>query len=169
MTVTQVPLRPLKRGSLLKLWAALILLVAAAFVLARIGTASLQGETTPSGLFFRTVSEGQGATIKPIDGALIEYEGRLADGTLFDSSQGRPVPMIPSQVIPGFGEALQKMQKGGRYHVRIPSNLAYGASPPPGLPANADLSFDVHVVEVVPNAALMGAGAPPPGAVPPTP
>ena len=42
--------------------------------------------------------------------------------------------MIAGQVIPGFAEALQKMQKGGRYQIHIPAELAYGASPPPGSP-----------------------------------
>ena len=99
--------------------------------------------------------------IKPVDGVMIEYEGRLLDGTVFDSSEGRgPAPMIAGQVIPGFAEALQKMQKGGRYAIRIPSALAYGATPPPGpIPPNADLEFDVHVVQVVPDAALMASSS----------
>jgi FKBP-type peptidyl-prolyl cis-trans isomerase FkpA len=167
MSVTQAPLQPIKRGSLLKLWAAILLLVGGAYALARLGTDRLQGETTPSGLFIRTVEQGSGERVKAVDGVYIEYEGRLADGTVFDATQGSPAPMIPAQVIPGFSEALQKMQKGGRYSVRIPGSLAYGASPPPGspIPPNADLLFDVHVVEVVPNAALMqagGAGVPQP-------
>ena len=71
--------------------------------------------------------------------------------------------MIAGQVIPGFAEALTKMQKGGRYKIHIPGKLAYGANPPPGSPfgPNADLDFDVHVVQIVPNAALMQGGAPP--------
>ena len=65
--------------------------------------------------------------------------------------------MVPGQVIPGFSEALQLMQKGGSYTVRIPSALAYGANVPPGgpIPPNADLIFDVKIIDVVPNAALM--------------
>ena len=72
--------------------------------------------------------------------------------------------MIAGQVIPGFAEALSKMQKGGRYKIHIPGSEAYGANPPPGSPfgPNADLDFDVHIVEIVPNAALMsGAGGAP--------
>ena len=90
---------------------------------------------------------------------------RLADGTVFDSSEGRgPTPMIAGQVIPGFSEALLKMQKGGRYKLKIPGRLAYGATPPPGspLPPNADLEFDVHVLQVAPGAgAAMMQGMPP--------
>jgi FKBP-type peptidyl-prolyl cis-trans isomerase FkpA len=64
--------------------------------------------------------------------------------------------MIAGQTIPGFAEALGKMQKGGSYRVFIPSRLAYGAEPPPNsVPPNSDLEFDVRIVEVVPNAALM--------------
>ncbi len=177
MTVTQVPLRPIARGSLAKLLLAIAGLVLIAFLLARLGTEPFRGEKTASGLQFRVIKDGSGDAIKAIDGVYIVYEGRLADGTVFDSSQGRPVPMIPGQVIPGFSEALQKMRKGGRYTVRIPAALAYGASPPPNspIPANADLIFDVEVLEVVPNAALIAAqGAPgatgaPAGAAPPAP
>ena len=161
MTVTQVPLRPIARGSLIKLWLALLVLVAAALALAWSGAGQLRGETTASGLKFRTVEAGEGPMIKPVDGVMIEYEGRLLDGTVFDTSEGRgPAPMIAGQVIPGFAEALQKMQKGGRYAIRIPSALAYGATPPPGpIPPNADLEFDVHVVQVVPDAALMASSS----------
>ena len=141
-----------------KLWLGILAMIAAGVALAWFGAGSLRGETTASGLQFRTVEAGEGPLIKPVDGVLIEYEGRLEDGTVFDTSEGRgPTPMIAGQVIPGFAEALTKMQKGGRYRVNIPSHLGYGASPQPGspIPPNADLEFDVHVVQVVPNAALM--------------
>ena len=159
MSVTQVPLRPIERGSLLKLWLGLAVLVAAAFGLARLGTDSFQTDTTASGLQFRTLAAGTGNPIKAVDGVYLDYEGRLPDGKVFDSTEGKPAPMIVGQVIPGFAEALQKMQKGGRYTVRIPSALAYGANPPPGgpIPPNSDLVFDVHVVDVVPDAALLAA------------
>ena len=102
-----------------------------------------------------------------MDGVLVEYEGRLADGTVFDDSarHGGPQPMIAGQVIPGFSEALMKMQKGGKYKIHIPGKLAYGESPPPGSPfgPNADLDFDVHIVQIVPNAALMNQGGEIPG------
>ncbi len=164
MSVSQVPLRPLKRGSLIKLWLGILLLVGAGVLLAWAGAGAMRGETTPSGLNFRTVEAGSGPLIKPVDGVLIEYEGRLSDGTVFDTSAGRgPTPMIAGQVIPGFAEALTKMQKGGRYRINIPAELGYGTNPPAGgpIPPNAPLEFDVHVVQVVPDAALMQG---PPGA-----
>ena len=165
MSVTEVPLRPLKRGSLAKLWLGILLLVVAALLLAWNGAGALRGETTATGLAFRTIKPGEGPLIKPVDGVLIEYEGRLEDGTVFDASRGQPVPMIAGQVIPGFAEALQKMQKGGVYKIRIPGALAYGANPPAGspIPPNAPLEFDVHVVQVVPDAALMAPSGQPGG------
>jgi len=149
---------PTRRPGIGKLWLGLLALVAAGVALAWIGAGSLRGETTPSGLKFRTVEAGSGPQIKAIDGVLIEYEGRLVDGTVFDTSEGRgPTPMIAGQVIPGFAEALTKMQKGGRYRIHIPAKLGYGGTQPPGsaIPPNSDLEFDVHVVQVVPNAALL--------------
>jgi FKBP-type peptidyl-prolyl cis-trans isomerase FkpA len=157
---------PTRRAGIGKLWLGILLLVAAGVALAWVGAGSLRGVATASGLQFRTIEAGSGPSIKPVDGVLIDYEGRLPDGTVFDTSEGRgPTPMIAGQVIPGFAEALTRMQKGGRYRVRIPAALGYGASPPPGspIPPNSDLEFDVHVVQIVPNAALMqGSQAPQP-------
>ena len=166
MSATQVPLRPLKRGSMLKLWLGLALLIAAAGVLAWTGAGSLRGETTATGVQIRTLDEGTGDPIKATDGAVIDYEGRLADGTVFDSTAGRgPAGMIPGQVIPGFGEALQKMREGGRYTIRIPSELGYGAAGAGEgkIPPNSELIFDIQVRQVVRDAAMMAA---PPGAGP---
>jgi FKBP-type peptidyl-prolyl cis-trans isomerase FkpA len=167
MSATQVPIRPVARATRIRVLAGLVLLVVLGIALAWFGAGQLRGETTASGLQIRTVEAGAGPLVQATDGVLIEYEARLPDGTVFDSTEGKgPVPMIPGQTIPGFAEALQKMQSGGRYKVHIPSALAYGATPPPGapIPPNADLDFDVHVVQVVPNAAaMMGGMGPPPG------
>ena len=155
-TAAQPKRRPNTIG---KLWLALALLIGAGIALAWFGAQSVRQRTVQ----VETVTAGSGPAIKVEDGVLIEYEGRLADGTIFDTSAGRgPAPMIVGQVIPGFAEALTRMQKGGSYKVQIPSKLAYGATPQPGspIPPNADLEFDVRVVQVVPNAALMQQGPP---------
>src|SRR5206468_3939246 len=63
-----------------------------------------------------TVSPGSGPLVTAQDGVLIDYEGRLANGKVFDSSAGKgPVPVLASQTIPGFSQALMRMQEGGRY------------------------------------------------------
>ena len=151
MSVSQVPLRPLKRGSLAKLWFGIALLIAAALLLAWLGAGQFKA------LSVDTVSPGTGAPLTELDGALIEYTGKTEDGTVFDSTEGRgPAPFLVAQTVPGFSQALQQMQEGGRYKVIIPGRLAYGPNPPPesGLAPNADLYFDVHVVEVARNVAL---------------
>ncbi len=169
MSVAEAAHRPANRGVAIRLWLAVLVLIAAGIGLAWLGAGAMRGETTASGLQFRTIQAGTGPMVQPVDGVFIEYEGRLPDGTVFDTSEGRgPTPMIAGQVIPGFAEALTKMQAGGRYVVKIPADLAYGAEPPQGspIPPNADLEFDVHVVQLVANAGLMGAQGPPPGQPP---
>jgi FKBP-type peptidyl-prolyl cis-trans isomerase FkpA len=154
MSVAEAAHRPANTGRAVKLWLALILLIAAGVGLAWWGASNVRSKTVQ----VETIKAGSGPNIKLEDGVLIEYEGRLEDGTVFDSSEGRgPTPMIAGQVIPGFAEALTMMQKGGRYRINIPSALGYGDTQPPGsqIPPNSNLEFDVHVVQVVPNAALM--------------
>ena len=151
MSVTQVPLRPIARGSLVKLWLAIVLLVAVAYGVAMMGAGKLVSVDV------ETVAPGTGPMIGPMDGVIIEYTGRTEDGKIFDTTDGRgPAPMLVAQVVPGFGQALTRMQQGGRYKIMIPGKLAYGDTPPPGSPfkPNENLNFDVHVLQVVPNAAL---------------
>ena len=155
MSVSTLAHPPRHAPSLVAFWLAILFLIAVGVALAWWATSGMRGETLPSGLVIRTSQAGSGDPIGLQDGVLIEYEGRLEDGTVFDSSAGRgPAPMIVGQTIPGFAEALTHMKKGGTYSVHIPSDLAYGPTPPPGIPPNANLEFDVHVVQVVPDAGL---------------
>ena len=149
MSVTQVPLRPIKRGSMLKLWLGLALLVVAAFALAWLGTKPFRAQTTASGIEFKTMKAGHGPFIQKDDAALVDYAGTFDDGKTFDASR-QPVPMVPAAVIPGFAEAMMKMQAGGRYKFRLPPELGYGASPPPGMAPNAALNFEVAVQQIAP-------------------
>lgn len=84
--------------------------------------------TLPSGLQYKVLSEGNGAT--PADTSLVKvnYEGKTIDGKVFDSSFKRnaPVEMRANQVIKGWTEALTHMKAGGKYEVYIPQQLAYG-------------------------------------------
>jgi FKBP-type peptidyl-prolyl cis-trans isomerase len=117
--------------------------------------------TTPSGLRFETLRPGAGAKPTAADQVLVTYEGHLADGTLFDAGPS-PTAFPVSGVVPGFAEALQLMQKGGRYRFWIPAPLAYGAEGVPGaIPPNAELEFIVSLIDLRPT--------PPPATAQPTP
>jgi FKBP-type peptidyl-prolyl cis-trans isomerase FkpA len=161
VSVAEAAHRPDRRGRGASLWLGFLLVIAAGVGLAWLGAHSVRQRTVQ----VETLQAGRGPTIQPQDGVLIDFEGRLENGKVFDSSAGKgPVPLLASQVIPGFAEALTRMQEGGQYKIHIPSKLGYGASPPADspIPPNADLDFDIKIVKVVPNAALMqGAGGPP--------
>ncbi|NNC48235.1 MAG: peptidylprolyl isomerase [Sphingomonas sp.] len=147
MSATQVPLRPIKKGSLVKLWLAIFLLVAAGVALAYAGTKPLE---KLEGLEVEVVTEGTGDPIRLEDGAMVVYEGRTKDGAVFDSSDGNAVPMMPTRVIPGFRDALLQMREGGSYEIAIPGEQAYGEEPPAGSPfePNEDLYFTVTVERI---------------------
>jgi FKBP-type peptidyl-prolyl cis-trans isomerase FkpA len=154
VSVAEAAHRPDRSGRAVALWLGFLIVIAAGVGLAWLGAHSVRQRTVQ----VETLSAGFGPTVQPQDGVLIDYEGRLTDGKVFDSSAGKgPVPLIASQVIPGFAEALSRMQEGGRYKVHIPSKMAYGPHPPAGgpIPPNADLDYDVKIVKLVPNAALM--------------
>lgn len=145
MSVTAVPIRPIKKGALTKFWIALFVLALAAAGIAWAGTSGQGYITTASGLQYRVIEEGEGASPEPSAIALIDYTGRLEDGTVFDSTEGKqPVPLPVNGSIPGFAEGLQLMNKGATYRFRIPPDLAYGATGAGGvIPPNATLEFDV--------------------------
>lgn len=111
-------------------------------------------QTTASGLQHKTNKEGSGAKAAIGDVVHVEYEGRLTDGTVFDSTKDNggkafAVPLMDGTVIPGWIEGLQLMQEGGEYTLYIPSNLAYGAqSPSPKIPANSILVFDMKITKI---------------------
>lgn len=168
MSVTAVPLRPLARGSVLKLWLGLAVLTLAAAGLAWVGTSAMQVVTTASGLRYRVLEEGTGPTVTPADLVALRYELRTEDGTLIqDSDQtGQPFVTGTEGVFPGFSEGLQLMQAGGRYRLWIPPGLHVQQPMPPGAPFTAQdtLVFDIEVLQIAPGMAamqqLMGPGGP---------
>ena len=151
--VTRVPLHPIARGSLTKLW---IGVVVAALIGVGVAYAAMPGTTGVT-----TVAEGSGPTPSDGDVVFIEYTGKLSDGTVFDQSTGQaapipgvfpdgvPFPVEEGAAIPGFLKGLRQVQKGGEYVFQIPADEAYGDAPPPGseIPAGADLTFEVKVNE----------------------
>lgn len=110
-------------------------------------------KTTPSGLQYEVLTEGDGPTPEATDQVEVHYTGKLIDGTVFDSSVDRGVPATfgVTQVIPGWVEALQLMKAGSKWRLFIPSNLAYGPNGAPGSPIgpNSTLIFDVELLKVI--------------------
>jgi len=196
MSITAVPLKPVKRRVLVYLWAGI--------AVAAVGAAALAVQTpvdpaatflahnaqnkgvkqTPSGLQYQVLTPGTGAPPTDQDVALVNYEGKFVDGTVFDKSQRPfPVPLGEHQVVPGFEEALALIPKGGKYRVWIKPSLAYGDTARPGMPAHSTLVFDIEMLDFLSKAAvqqlqqqqmmqqqmMQGGGAPggmPPGAIP---
>ena len=110
--------------------------------------------TTESGLQYTIINPGdpEAKHAGPTDTVSCHYEGWLLDGTLFDSSlqRGMPAEFGVNQVIPGWTEALQLMNPGAKWHLVIPSDLAYGAQGAGGvIPPHSALIFDVELLKVL--------------------
>ncbi|HEX8579775.1 MAG TPA: FKBP-type peptidyl-prolyl cis-trans isomerase [Allosphingosinicella sp.] len=152
MSVTAVPLRPVKKGSVLKLWIGLALLALAGAGAAWIGTRGQVWTTTQSGLQIRTIKEGEGAHPTETDIAIVTYTGRLANGEVFDSNKGQqpaPFPVAEGATIKGFSEGLKLMKKGGSYRLKIPPQLGYEDKDMGKIPPNSTLDFEVEIHEVI--------------------
>lgn len=194
MSVTAVPLRPIARSALAKLWigvgAAVLLAAGAAWwgtsseavaaatppeqYLAR--NARQEGvQTTASGLQYKVLEPGSGARPTDADAVLIGYKGALTDGTVFDENPRTSFPVMG--VVPGFAEGLKLMPKGSKYRLWIPPALGYGAEPQGDvIPANSLLVFDVEMIDFRSMAQIQaevqqmqGAQGLPPGSAPPPP
>lgn len=111
-----------------------------------------EGVTTlPSGLQYKVLKAGTGATPTASDTVRTHYEGKLIDGTIFDSSirRGEPAEFPVEGVIAGWTEALQKMKVGDKWQLVIPSELAYGEAGAGGLiPPHATLIFDIELLDI---------------------
>ncbi|MDE5981628.1 MAG: FKBP-type peptidyl-prolyl cis-trans isomerase [Duncaniella sp.] len=109
-------------------------------------------KTTPSGLQYEVITEGNGQQPTADDRVEVHYTGTLIDGTVFDSSVERGVPATfgVTQVIPGWVEALQLMKEGSKWKLFIPSELAYGPQGAGGLIGpNSTLIFEVELLKVI--------------------
>ncbi len=108
--------------------------------------------TTSSGLQYQILQEGTGKQPKATDNVKCHYEGKLIDGTVFDSSirRGEPAVFPLNGVIAGWTEGVQLMKEGAKYRFFIPYNLAYGANGAgSSIPPYAALIFDVELIEVM--------------------
>ncbi|OSZ72858.1 peptidylprolyl isomerase [Sphingomonas sp. IBVSS1] len=111
--------------------------------------------TTSSGLQYQVIRAGNGPRPAAKDTVLVHYEGKLVDGTVFDSSysRGQPAAFPLDQVIPGWTEGVQLMPVGSKYHFVVPPELAYGAQGAGGvIPPGAVLEFDIELLAVKPAA-----------------
>ena len=135
--ITRVPLQPIARGSLTKLW----LGIAAVALLA----GGVAYATMPASVDVETVTKGNGESPTREDVALVNYKGTLPDGKVFDEGKQAVLPL--AEVVPGFTKALEQMQRGGKYKVHIPSELAYGEKGAGPIPANTDLDFEIELLD----------------------
>jgi len=104
---------------------------------------------TPSGLQYKIIREGSGGEHpKPTSKVTVHYEGRLINGTIFDSSyeRGEPATFPLNGVIKGWTEGLQLMSPGAYYEFYIPSDLAYGDNGTRGIPGGSVLIFKVELI-----------------------
>ncbi|MDR0763634.1 MAG: FKBP-type peptidyl-prolyl cis-trans isomerase [Bacteroidales bacterium] len=110
-------------------------------------------KTTPSGLQYKVLVEGTGAKPAATDKVEVHYEGKLLDGTVFDSSikRGQSITFGLNQVIKGWTEGVQLMSEGSKYIFYIPSDLAYGDRGAGGsIPGGSTLIFEVELIKVNP-------------------
>jgi FKBP-type peptidyl-prolyl cis-trans isomerase FkpA len=107
--------------------------------------------TTPSGLVYRSLTEGKGANPAATDTVKVHYRGTLSDGKEFDSSykRGEPASFPLNRVIPCWTEGVQRMKVGGKARLTCPPKIAYGESGAGGIiPPNATLTFEVELLEI---------------------
>lgn len=140
--ITRVPLPPVAKGALTKLWLGV---AAAALAAGGVVFASLPGSVD-----VETIKAGSGKSPTAEDVVTINYKGTLPDGKVFDEGKDAKLPM--TGIIPGFVEALGQMQPGGKYKVEIPSEKAYGKEGAPGIAPNTDLTFEIELLRIQPRA-----------------
>ena len=157
MSITAVPIQPIKKGSMTKYWLGIATVLAAGGGLAYYGTSGVRTEygdvvTTASGLKYKVIKTGEGKSPTDNDVVLVSYKGTLKDGTVFDQNPQAGFPV--TGVVPGFSEGLKIMQRGGQYRLWIPAKLGYGPddkrNPQTGevaIPGNSELIFDVELLE----------------------
>lgn len=145
--VTRVPIQPIAKGSLTRLWLGIIVAILIA--------GGLAWAAVPHGVSVKVIEAGEGANPAADDVVLVNYTGKLADGTVFDEGQATPLPL--EGMIEGFREGAVKMQKGGKYLIEIPADKAYGdeekVNPMTGevaIPAGSDLVFEIELLDFMP-------------------
>jgi FKBP-type peptidyl-prolyl cis-trans isomerase len=113
-------------------------------------TAEGAGTKTKSGLLVEWIQRGTGPTLRRDQRAVVHYAGWLEDGTLFDNSfkRGEPSTFAVDQVVPGWTEGLQLMNKGSIARLTLPYQIAYGDQGQGSIPPRANLIFFVELVDI---------------------
>ena len=118
--------------------------------------------TLPDGLQYKVVESGGTGGASPLadDHVLVHYEGKLLDGTVFDSSyqRGHAETFVVGQLIPAWTEALQKMKPGDTWMLYAPPSLAYGGKGAGPIPPNSALIFKIELIGILPRDASVGNG-----------
>ncbi len=133
---------------------ALALTANAAFAQNAVTTAAAKEDgaiVTSSGLVYRSLKEGSGASPKASDKVTVHYKGTFPDGREFDSSykRGQPIDFPLNGVIPCWTEGVQRIKTGGKAKLTCPPEIAYGARGAGGvIPPNATLVFEVELLAV---------------------
>lgn len=107
--------------------------------------------TLPSGLQYKSIISGTGASPTLFDQVTIHYRGTFIDGRVFDSTyeRNKPAQLPLSRTIPGWQEVLRLMKVGDKWHVAIPSYLAYGeAGYGPHIEPNMTLIFEIELIGI---------------------
>ena len=106
---------------------------------------------TDSGMIYRELRPGTGASPAATDTVKVNYRGTFTDGKEFDSSYKRnePATFPLNKVIKCWTEGLQKMKVGGKANLVCPSDLAYGDGGRPSIPGGSTLVFDVELLEII--------------------
>ena len=122
----------------------------------------------PSGLAYEILKPGEGDFPKPTDSVKVFYTGTLVNGTKFDSNVGgEPAEFQLNGVIPGWTEGIQKINKGGKIKLYVPSALAYGEEGNQGIPPSSALVFEVELLDIKAPAPAPAPSAPAPKAAQP--
>ena len=113
----------------------------------KLGFKELQGG---KGVLYKEIKSGKGPCPKDDTKLLVHYEGKLMDGTVFDSSydRGQPASMRPSQTVPGFWHSLVKMKEGAKWEVYIPYSQAYGNRAAGAVKPYSDLFFTLEIIKI---------------------
>lgn len=172
MSVTAVPLQPVKRAYKVWLWIGVLAGIVLAAGLAWAGTRAAVAaklpndqflawhkgqagiQTTASGLQYQVIQPGSGPNVAEQDGVVLKIHGTLRDGTEFQPES----PMrfqVGQPMIPGFTEGVKLMKKGAKYRFWLPPHLGYGAEPGAGNElSDKVLIFDVEMQDLVPAAVI---------------